>query len=95
MTDSGLPPTPIHVLRLPAAVLGKTSCPSSGGRRLPDQTIGPSSRSAANRSSFSLNSSSYWPRSKPNSGNDSVNEPRPRMTSARPLESASSVANRS
>jgi hypothetical protein len=31
---------------------------------------------------------------KPNSGKDSVNEPRPRITSARPFEIASSVAKR-
>ena len=45
-------------------------------------------------STFSSNSSSYWPRSKPKRGNDSVKEPRPRITSARPFDSPSRVANR-
>ncbi len=50
--------------------------------------------SAANRSSFSSNSWLYCDSSKPNSGNDSVNEPRPRITSARPFEAASTVEKR-
>ena len=51
--------------------------------------------SAANSSRRSSNSSSYCARSNPNSGNDSVNEPRPTITSARPFDSAFSVENRS
>ena len=43
---------------------------------------------AANRLSFSSKSSWYWSSSNPNSGNDSMNDPRPRITSARPPESA-------
>src|ERR1044072_2972809 len=56
--------------------------------------MGCSFSAAANRSSFSLNSSSYCFRSRPNSGNDSMKEPRPRMTSARPFEIASMVEKR-
>jgi hypothetical protein len=61
---------------------------------LPCHVTGFWSNSETKRSSFSSNSASYWRKSKPNSGKDSVNEPRPRITSARPFEAASTVANR-
>jgi hypothetical protein len=93
-TDSGDPPTPIQVFREPDSVVGYTLWFTNGGRRLPAQVIGASFRTSENRSSFSSNSCSYWVSSKPKSGNDSVNEPRPRMISARPFDAASSVANR-
>ena len=56
---------------------------------------GSSGSNAANKSSFSENNSSYWARSNPNSGNDSMKEPRPRMMSARPSDMASIVEKRS
>lgn len=57
-TDSGVPPTPIQVGSAPEVVCGKTSMPSSAGRNFPVQVTGFSSRSWANRSAFSANSSS-------------------------------------
>ena len=61
-TDSGLPPTPIHTLR-PCSVLGKTRVFSSDARVEPCQFTGSPvrsySKSAANSSSFSSNSTSY------------------------------------
>ena len=66
----------------------------SGARSSPVQVTGSCGSSAENRLSFSSKSSWYWLSSKPNSGNDSMNDPRPRMTSARPFEMASSVENR-
>lgn len=48
-----------------------------------------SGSNAANKASFSENSCSYWARPNPNSGNDSMKEPRPRMMSARPSDMAS------
>ena len=65
-----------------------------GGRVVPDQVTASCRSSAANRSSFSSNNVSYCDRSWPNSGNDSVKEPRPRTTSARPPDAASRVEKR-
>jgi len=63
-TDSGLPPTPIHVVRRPLAVGGYTRLPSSDARVVPLQVTGVpvrfASSSAANSSSFSSKSVSYW-----------------------------------
>ena len=79
---------------MPRSIGGNTRWSTSAGRVLPCQVTRSCRISAANRSSFSSNSSSYWLSSYPNKGKDSVNEPRPRMTSARPFDAASSVANR-
>jgi hypothetical protein len=64
-----------------------------GGRVLPRHVTASFLIRVANRSSFSSKSSSYCERSYPKSGKDSVKEPRPTVTSARPLEAALSVEN--
>ncbi|MNL70604.1 hypothetical protein D3C87_1956330 [compost metagenome] len=66
----------------------------SSGRVEPDQDTGLPFKISAKRSSFSSKSSSYLFRSNPKRGKDSVKEPRPKITSARPSERASNVEKR-
>ena len=63
-----------------------------GARCLPLHVTTGCSFNCISRSSFSRNSDSYCARSYPNNGNDSMNDPRPAVISARPLLMRSMVA---
>ena len=57
-TDSGLPPTPIHVRSVPVSTGGYMVRPAIGGRVEPLHVTGPAFNSSTNNRSLSSKSSS-------------------------------------